>query len=106
MWYQNFDTYIPSLEFVRSKVDHCVYSKEESSHFIYVDLYVYDKLLVRNSMDAIKEVKKRLSSKFYMKYLSATNFIIGMDIKREWVVRNIWLNQIKYIETVLKCFNM
>jgi hypothetical protein len=28
MWYQNFDTYILSLVFVRSKVDHCIYSKE------------------------------------------------------------------------------
>ena len=27
MWYQKFDTYILGLGFVRSKVDHCVYSK-------------------------------------------------------------------------------
>jgi hypothetical protein len=27
MWYQNFDTYILRLGFVRSKADHCVYSK-------------------------------------------------------------------------------
>jgi hypothetical protein len=27
MWYQNFDTYILGLRFVRSRVDHCVYSK-------------------------------------------------------------------------------
>jgi hypothetical protein len=29
MWYQNFDTYILILGFVRSKVDHFIYSKEE-----------------------------------------------------------------------------
>ena len=28
MWYQNFDTYILSLAFVRIKDDHFVYSKE------------------------------------------------------------------------------
>jgi hypothetical protein len=27
MWYQKFDTYILGLRFVRSRVDHCVYSK-------------------------------------------------------------------------------
>ena len=27
MWFQKFDTYILGLGFVRSKVDHCVYSK-------------------------------------------------------------------------------
>jgi hypothetical protein len=28
MWYQKFDTYILSLVFVRSKDDHCIYSKK------------------------------------------------------------------------------
>jgi hypothetical protein len=64
MWYQNFDTYILGLGFVRSKVDHCVYSKKEGGCFIYVVLYVDDMLLVGNNMDVIKEVKMQLSSKF------------------------------------------
>jgi hypothetical protein len=102
MWYQKFDTYILSLGFVRSKVDHCIYSKEEGGNFIYVVLYVDDMLLIVNNMDAIKEVKKKLSSKFDMKDLNATNFILGMDIKRDRVARKIWLNQMKYIETILK----
>jgi hypothetical protein len=63
-------------------------------------------LLIGNNMDVIKEVKKQLSSKFNMKDLDATNFILGMVIKRDRVARNIWLNQTKYIETILKCFNM
>jgi hypothetical protein len=57
-------------------------------------------------MDAIKEVKMQLSSKFDMKDLGATNFIVGMEIKRDQTVRNLRLNQRKYIETILKCFNM
>jgi hypothetical protein len=39
-------------------------------------------LLVRNNIDAIKEVKKKLPSKFNMKYLGAMKFILGMEIKR------------------------
>jgi hypothetical protein len=58
MWYKKFETYILSLSFVRSKVDHCIYSKEEFGCFIYVTLYVDDLLMIRNNMDAIKEVKK------------------------------------------------
>jgi hypothetical protein len=49
---------------VRRKVDHYIYSKEEGGCFIYVALYVDDMLLIGNNMDAIKEVKKQLSSKF------------------------------------------
>jgi hypothetical protein len=82
-WYQKFDTYILSLGFVRSKVDHCIYSKEECGCFIYVSLYVNDMLLIGNNMDAIKDVKNNLSSKFDMKYLGAANFILGMEIKRD-----------------------
>ena len=92
MWYQKFDTFILSLGFVRSKVDHCIYSKEEGGHFINVDLYVDDMLLIGNNMDAIKEVKKQLSSKFNMKDLGPAKFILGVEIKRDKAARKIWLN--------------
>jgi hypothetical protein len=58
MWYHNFDMDIFSLGFVKSKVDHCAYSKEEGGNFIYVALYVDDMLLVRNNMDVINELKR------------------------------------------------
>jgi len=38
-------------------------------------------LLVGNNMEAIKEVKSKLSSKFDMKDLSAANFILGWRSK-------------------------
>jgi hypothetical protein len=87
-----FGAYILSLGFVRRNVDHYIYSKEEGGCFIYVALYVDDMLLIGNSMNAIKEVKKKLSSKFDMKDLSATNFILGMEIKRDRANGKIWLN--------------
>jgi hypothetical protein len=89
MWYQKFDTYILGLGFVRSRVDHCVYSKHIGNHFIYVVLYVDDMLLVGNNMDVIKEVKSQLSSKFEMKDLGAANFILGMEIKRDHANRKL-----------------
>jgi hypothetical protein len=106
MWYQKFDTYILELGFVRSRADHCVYSKQVGNHFIYVVLYVDDMLLVGNNMDVIKEVKSQLSSKFDMKDLGAANFILGMEIKRDRANRKLWLNQRKYVEMILQRFNM
>ena len=44
-------------------------------------LFVDDMLLVGNSMEVIEEVKIQLSSKFDMKDIGASNFILGMDIK-------------------------
>jgi hypothetical protein len=92
MWYQKFDTYILRLGFVRSNVDHYMYSKKEGVHFIYVVLYVDDMLLVGNNMDDIKEVNMKLFSKFNMKYIDVAKFILLMKIKRDRTVRKLWLN--------------
>jgi hypothetical protein len=106
MRYQKFNKYILGLGIVRSRVDHYVYSKKVGNHFIYVVLYVDDMLLVGNNMDVIKEVKSQLSSKFDMKDIDATNFIMGMEIKRDHENKKLWLNQRKYVETILERFNM
>jgi hypothetical protein len=106
MRYKTFYTYILSLGFVRRKDDQCIYSKEEGRSFIYAALYVDDMFFIGNNINTIKEVKKKISSEFNMKYISVENFILGMDIKRDRETTNIWLNQEKYIETILKRFNM
>eukprot|EP00253_Pinus_taeda_P014965 PITA_14965 len=52
------------------------------------------------------DLKTQLSSKFDMKYIGATNYILGMEIKRDRENRKLWLNQRKYVETILQRFNM
>ena len=69
-------------------------------------LYVDEMLLVGNNMDVIMGVKSQLSSKFDMKDISVANFILGMEIKRDHANRKLWLNQRKYVETILQRFNM
>ena len=41
-----------------------------------------------------------------MKDLGAANYILGMEIKRDREKRKLWLNQRKYVETILQRFNM
>ena len=64
-------------------------------------LYVDGMLLIGNNKDVIKEVKSQLYSKFDMKDLSAENFILGMEIRRDRAKKMISLNQRKYVETIL-----
>ena len=92
------------MGFVRSRDDHCVYSKKVGNRFIYVVLYVDDMLLVGNNMDVIKEVKSQLSSKFDMKYIGVANFILGMEVKRDRANRKLLLNSRKYVEMILQRF--
>jgi hypothetical protein len=47
-----------------------------------VVLYLDDMLLIGNNKEIIKDVKAQWSLKFDMKYLSAVNFILVMEIKR------------------------
>ena len=106
MWYQKFDTYIRGLGFTRSKEDHCVYFKLIGDRVIYLVLYVDDILLIGNDKEIIQDLKTQLFSKFDMKDLGATNYILGMEIKRDQQKRKLWLNQRKYVESILQRFNM
>ena len=92
MWYQKLHSYIQGLGFKISQVNHYVYNKQVGEHFIYIALYVNDMLLVGNNMDLHKEVKHQLSSKFDMKYLGPTHFILGMEIKRDRTSKKLWLS--------------
>jgi hypothetical protein len=83
MCYQKFDTYMLGLGFTRRKEDHCVYFKLIGDHLIYLVLYVDDMLLIGNNTKNIQDVKTQLSFKFDMKDLDASNFILGMEIKRD-----------------------
>jgi hypothetical protein len=101
MWYKIFNTYMLGLGFTRSKADHYVYFKLIGDHLIYLVLYVDGMLLVGNNKEVIQDVKTQLSSKFDMRYLGAANFILGMEIKRALKNMKLWLNQRKYVETIL-----
>jgi hypothetical protein len=106
MWYKKIYTYMLRLHFTRIKEDHSVYFKLISDHLIYLVLYVDDMLLKGNNKEIIQDVKTQLSSKFDMKDIDGSNFILGIEIKRDRKMRKLWLNQRKYVETILQRFNM
>ena len=58
-----------------------MYFKLIGDHVIYLVLYLNDMLLVGNDKEIIQDLKTQLSSKFEMKDLGATNYILGMEIK-------------------------
>ena len=105
MWYHKIDTYIRELGFTKSKEDHCVYFKLISDHVIYFVLYVDDMFLIGNDKEIIQDLKTQLFSKFDMKCVGVENYILGLEIKRDQATRKIWLNQRKYVETILQRFN-
>jgi hypothetical protein len=83
-----------------------VYFKLIGDDLIYLVLYVDDMSLIGKNKEIIQDVKYQLSSKFDMKDIGVANFILGMEIKRNWAKKKLWLNQRKYIETILQRFDM
>ena len=63
-------------------------------------------LLIGNDKEIIQDLKTQLFSKFNMKDLGAENYILGMEIKGDRAKRKLWLNQRKYVKTILQMFNM
>jgi len=41
-----------------------------------------------------------------MKDIGAANYILGMETKSDHAKRKLWLNQRKYVETIMQRFNM
>ena len=105
-WYKNFDSFMVSQNFIRSKYDHCVFFKSFSGIFTIRVLYVDDMLIVRKSMGEIKRLKAHLSRTFDMKDLGAKKHILGMEIHRDRKNVNLWLSQQKYWERVLEKFGV
>ena len=81
MRYQKFDTFIQGLGFTKSKVGHYVYFKLIGDRVISLVLYVDDMLLVGNDKEIIQDLKTQLSSKFNMKDLGSTNYILAWKLK-------------------------
>src|ERR1044072_5483685 len=91
----------------RCDYDCCVYVRSlDDGSFIFLLLYVDDMLIVANHWDDVNDLKAKLSREFDMKDLEAVKKILGMEILRDRSEKKLWLSQKKYVEDVLKRFDM
>ena len=72
------------------KSDNCIYNKFNDDYFLFIVLYV-DGMFIGKGKGLIAELKSQLSTKFEMKDLGATRYILGMDIIRDRQNRKLWL---------------
>ena len=74
---------IKIFDFIKNEDDPCVYKKVSGSVVVFLVLYVDDILLIRNNISLLQEVKEWLSSKFTMKNLKETAYILEIKIYRD-----------------------
>jgi len=82
-WYMHFDSFIRGKKYTQSYYDPCVYyNKLLSGEYIYLLLYVDDKLIIFKSRSAIDKMKKDLTSELKMKDLGETKKVLDMETKK------------------------
>ena len=63
-------------------------------------------LLIENDIPTLQSVKTWLSQKFSIKDLGEASYMLGIKIYRDRSKRMLGLSQSRYIDLVLKRFNM
>jgi len=61
---------------------------------------------VCNDQNKLLQIKEELSQKFEMKDLGELHFFLGMEVERNRDERLLHINQIKYLNEILKHFRM
>ncbi|KAH9750809.1 Integrase catalytic domain-containing protein [Citrus sinensis] len=105
-WNIRFDDAIKSFGFIKNEDEPCVYKRVSGSAISFLVLYVDDILLIGNDIGQMSSVKIWLSQNFSMKDLGDAMYILGIRIYRDRSRKLIGLCQAKYIEKILKKFNM
>jgi hypothetical protein len=102
-WYGRIYNFLASLGFTKSKDDSNIYFKVMNDDPVILVLYV-DDLFLTGEENIITEYKKKLASKFEMKYLSLMHYFLGLEVWQS--PERIFLNQGKYAVEILKRFDM
>lgn len=89
----------------RSTADPCIYFRRREEELTLIAIWVDDGLVCSSSAEVIKDVLKHLNTYFEMRALPADCFV-GMEITRDRARRQLYVNQAKFIATILNRFNM
>lgn len=105
-WYRTFNDYVKTLGFVVSNYDSCLYVNKNAKDYIYLLVFVDDLLICSRNLEAINNIKLKLTERFVMKDLGEIKSYIGIDINYYKNKNLMFLNQTKYIESLAEKYNL
>jgi hypothetical protein len=100
------DAFLKEQGFLRSEHDHCLYTLNRNGRKIVLALYVDDLLLASNDSDFLDNFKSALSREFEMRDLGEAKYIVGLEIRRNRALRQLFLTQEGYIRRILDRYGM
>ena len=105
-WYQRIDTFFVNEGFQRSEADHSMYVIQSKEFLMIVILYVDDLIILTNTLKKMDWLKAKLEKEYEMSDLGELHYCLGVEFARDRAKKTITMSQRKYIEGVLKRFNM
>jgi hypothetical protein len=105
VWNQKFNEFLLLFGLSRSTADPCIYFRRREEELTLIAIWVDDGLVCSSSAEVIKDVLKHLNTYFEMRALPADCFV-GMEITRDRARRQLYVNQAKFIASILDRFNM
>lgn len=106
VWHKKVDNCMLADGYNKSKIEPCLYTKIVGNCRTMVTLYVDDFLIFSNDPQELKHLKEMLSSNFKIKDLGQVRECLGMSVKFDTKNNVVTLSQEKYIDQILKKFNM
>lgn len=103
-WYKKLDLRLKELKFKSLDADACVYMREENGKLTLVIIYV-DDLIIASNDKKMFELKENLAKSFE-KDLGQLHYCLVIKFSQDKKKNEIRLTQRKYIQDVLKRFNM
>lgn len=105
-WYKKLDEKLQQLHLKPLDSDPCVYLSKSGKDITLVAIYVDDLIVATNNKKKWFQLKTELAKSFEMKDLGRLNFCLGIEFKQDPETKEITMSQQKYVQTVLKRFNM
>ena len=110
-WNSTLDSFLKSSGYKQVGADSCLYMKSvklqnDKINFVILSIHVDDILWFSNDVIMLEEEKVAIGNKFKVEDLGEVSHILGMLIKRDRDSRTLTISQSKYLEGVLKRFNM
>ncbi|KAK9073378.1 hypothetical protein SSX86_007702 [Deinandra increscens subsp. villosa] len=103
-WYETLSNYLLVNGYKRGAIDKTLFVKSDGKDTLMVQIYVDDIIFGSSSAALCKEFEGLMQSKFEMSSMGELNFFLGLQVKQ--TANGIFLNQSKYIQDMLKRFDM
>ena len=103
-WYNRIDVYLTENGFEKCDGEPTLYIKENDGKILIVVLYVDALIFTGNENSLIADFKGVMKSEFEMTDLGCLRYFLGIEVDQS--ENGVFISQDKYVEAVLKRFNM